>query len=787
MFTKRKVDQTNRPTITINSILLMRMSPPHQSQSEFTTINSTPNKQIKSDIDSVIPSPYRRLHTDLENLLVHEDNFDNHSSSLSLSSLSSSYSSSTNLISNITLNSSSSSSLSKMENLFQKDGENNINILTKNNKPVLSENSKEYPKSPTKTLWVGNLEGGVDKTLIYKIFGKFGTINSIRLVLNKKCAFINYEKVEHATSAKNALNGDDIGGNIVKIKYSSPITSDSCPSTNFSSSLDIANAPQQQNSVWIGQLGEEVTAQMLRESFSPFGNIESIKLLEGKGCAFINFSSLDDANRARQDMMGRVVGSSVLRTGYCKNPTLFPSGSSMSSLNGSSDGCFNSTLYTKVIPSTKDLFRENGDHMPPSLISEMREWKRILKHFDGACGDVGDQEQQQFRHWISEKLISLISLASIDPIGNVIVQKAVEIVDIQCLREIIYSIQKWIPTIGVHKNGTWAMQKILKVISKQNGPEGFSLQTQVAEAIKPYVVALMHDQFGNYVIQGCLPFKDNQFIFDAFYNESYLISSNRFGSRSMKSCLEHSNVTSSQRKYVAMALLNYSGILVNDYNSCIVLNWMLDSVEDLPSCAEYLTTILKDEFMNMAIGSKPKSALLMKIVKSSESNSLIKGVVIDKLFPISSVSFEEEYRTILKDETSAEIIKLLLLNGDLGDRIRISNKIFPIIKEINRLPHLVELEGILESIKDQIDNVDSLSEFNLPSKGSSNAVGGPCNTDINFASIKKNNFPEMSPAIKARIDLKDDINSASSSSLIIDLSQKDSFGPGLLNKEQQEP
>ena len=50
-------------------------------------------------------------------------------------------------------------------------------------------------------------------------------------------------------------------------------------------------------------------------------------------------------------------------------------------------------------------------------------------------------------------------------------------------------------TIGIHKNGTWAAQKIIECVST---PEELSL---IAQNLRPYTPPLLLDQFGNYVVQ----------------------------------------------------------------------------------------------------------------------------------------------------------------------------------------------------------------------------------------------------------------------------------------------
>jgi protein JSN1 len=49
--------------------------------------------------------------------------------------------------------------------------------------------------------------------------------------------------------------------------------------------------------------------------------------------------------------------------------------------------------------------------------------------------------------------------------------------------------------IGIHKNGTWAAQKIIECVQS---PDEASL---IGQYLRPYVPPLLLDQFGNYVVQ----------------------------------------------------------------------------------------------------------------------------------------------------------------------------------------------------------------------------------------------------------------------------------------------
>lgn len=74
-------------------------------------------------------------------------------------------------------------------------------------------------------------------------------------------------------------------------------------------------------SLWIGNIDMSVSEDDLRQMFSPYGAIESLRLLSEKECAFINFVSLDDAVRAKDDVLGKLngrIGQCIVRVGFGK-------------------------------------------------------------------------------------------------------------------------------------------------------------------------------------------------------------------------------------------------------------------------------------------------------------------------------------------------------------------------------------------------------------------------------------------------------------------------------------
>lgn len=107
----------------------------------------------------------------------------------------------------------------------------------------------------------------------------------------------------------------------------------------------------------------------------------------------------------------------------------------------------------------------------------------------------------------------------------------------------IQKIAPYLASIGIHKNGTWAAQKIIDTATTE---EQIHL---ICSNIAPYVPLLLLDQFGNYVVQCCLcmgPTR-NQYIFDAIVDKCWEIGQGRFGARAVRAILENHSVSKDQQ------------------------------------------------------------------------------------------------------------------------------------------------------------------------------------------------------------------------------------------------
>ena len=139
-------------------------------------------------------------------------------------------------------------------------------------------------------------------------------------------------------------------------------------------------------------------------------------------------------------------------------------------------------------------------------------------------------------------LINLLQLAS-DYVGNTVIQKLFERTSAHLRFAMLERIAPHLAMIGIHKNGTWAAQKIIECCISE---EEMNL---INSNLRPFAPPLMCDSLGNYVCAGTLRFASpwSDYIFDAMMDRMWDIAQNRFGARCMRTCLESPHTSLYQR------------------------------------------------------------------------------------------------------------------------------------------------------------------------------------------------------------------------------------------------
>ncbi|CAG8517082.1 10778_t:CDS:2 [Ambispora gerdemannii] len=511
------------------------------------------------------------------------------------------------------------------------------------------------PQTPTRSLWIGNIDPSLTTQDLNQLFSPFGNIESLRLLPDKECGFVNFARVEDAVRAKDDIMnrmGGRVGNCIVRVGYGK---SDALNSHDLSLSSQTQLQPTR--ALWVGNIPTSTTPQTLQNIFSPYGAIESARVLTHKNCGFVNFEKLDDAIKAKKSLHGKeVLGSAVgpVKIGYAKvqskpSPSSSPEPESptihhepenynnmmmMLMVNASGGLTEKQLMMRELSGGLDDDIDDVNDNRPPTNYftsippvrdpnpnrkpdaSRLREIRKRL--------DSGHCLAKEVEALASEVLEECVELSS-DYIGNTVIQKLFERCSDNTKMKMLEKIAPHMATIGIHKNGTWAAQKIIDCVKTP------SQMNIITTKVKPYTPPLLLDQFGNYVVQCCLRLgtQRNQFIFDAMVDRCLEVAQGRFGARAMRACLESQYVSKKQQKQVAIAIVMNAVPLSTNPNGALLLTWLLDT-SSFPGRYRILAPRLANHLGHLCT-HKLASLTVLKIINQRQEPDA-RDITISSLF-----------------------------------------------------------------------------------------------------------------------------------------------------------
>lgn len=223
--------------------------------------------------------------------------------------------------------------------------------------------------------------------------------------------------------------------------------------------------------------------------------------------------------------------------------------------------------------------------------------------------------------------------------------------------------------IGVHKNGTWLVQKVIQLARTPQ-----QMDTIVA-AVKPYTVQLLLDQVGNYVVQGCLRLTDgrNQFVFDAMTLWCLELGTGRYGARAMRTCLESAATTPAQHRQVANAIVQSALHLSTNPNGVLLVTWLLET-SGLSGRYRMLAPLFSPHVGQFAC-DKLASTIIVKLI-NQRSETDARDAIFDALF--FADGWRERLREVLGDFAHGVALLQKILSStyvDGEDKVRVADRI----------------------------------------------------------------------------------------------------------------
>ncbi|KAJ5138958.1 Armadillo-like helical [Penicillium bovifimosum] len=470
---------------------------------------------------------------------------------------------------------------------------------------MADENNQD---GPTRALWIGSIPVSTTVTSLEAIFGMYGKIESTRVLTHKNCGFVNFDRVDSAVQAKSLLNGKEIfpGAGPVRIGY--------------------AKVPGASATGTPGANG-------IQSSPTPDPNFGS-NLVAADGSDRTDQANVVPQIPALADLLPEMM-QIVQEFGASEDD--------LQNITNSIQTSIAFQAFEDEIPSVQEPSQ--------SRMFDAPRLRDIRKRIDnGACSI------QEIEETAEAMLPEIAELAS-DYLGNTVVQKLFEFCSEVTKEQMLSQIAPHLAEIGVHKNGTWAAQKIIDVAKT---PTQMQL---IVDALRPYTVPLFLDQYGNYVLQCCLRFASpfNSFIFESMLSRMWEIAQGRFGARAMRACLESHHSTKDQQRMLASAIALHSVQLATNANGALLLTWFLDTCT-FPRRRTVLAPRLVPHLVHLCTHKVAYLTVLKVINQRNEPEA--RDIVLKALFFSPG---DEVLEKILSDQTSGATLIFKVLTTPFFD------------------------------------------------------------------------------------------------------------------------
>ncbi|KAK9946564.1 hypothetical protein M0R45_012023 [Rubus argutus] len=198
---------------------------------------------------------------------------------------------------------------------------------------TFSTGDKRSDNAPDLSIFVGDLAADVTDSLLHETFSsKYPSVKAAKVVFDantgrsKGYGFVRFGDENERSQAMTEMNGIYCSSRPMRIGAATPRKSsgyqqqvgyalNGTPTQGFQSDGDATNT-----TIFVGGLDPNVTDEDLRQPFSQYGEIVSVKIPVGKGCGFVQFANRNNAEEALPKLNGSVIGKQTVRLSWGRNP-----------------------------------------------------------------------------------------------------------------------------------------------------------------------------------------------------------------------------------------------------------------------------------------------------------------------------------------------------------------------------------------------------------------------------------------------------------------------------------
>ncbi|VDI28545.1 nucleolysin TIA-1/TIAR [Mytilus galloprovincialis] len=214
-----------------------------------------------------------------------------------------------------------------------------VNWATSPSSAPKQDTSKHYH------IFVGDLSMDMEQQQLKEAFQPFGEISDCKIIKDpqtlksKGYGFVSFVKKVDAENAIQSMNGQWLGSRPIRTNWATRKPPAPVPKEVKQLSYDevYSQSSSTNCTVYCGGLTQNLTEELMRQTFTQFGQIQEIRVFKDKGYSFIRFSEKQAAAQAICQVNGTMVAEQQVKCSWGKESNE-PSQTNSSAGGGSGNG-----------------------------------------------------------------------------------------------------------------------------------------------------------------------------------------------------------------------------------------------------------------------------------------------------------------------------------------------------------------------------------------------------------------------------------------------------------------
>ncbi|WOL10393.1 polyadenylate-binding protein RBP45-like [Canna indica] len=182
------------------------------------------------------------------------------------------------------------------------------------------------------TIFVGDLAADVTDYLLQETFkNRYSSVKGAKVVTDKLTGrskgygFVRFGDLNEQTSAMTEMNGVYCSTRPMRIgqaanRKTSVSQQYAADGSHQNSQGTESDSDPNNTTIFVGGLDPNVTDDLLRQAFSPYGELVYVKIPVGKRCGFVQFANRTNAEEALRLLNGSPLGGQNIRLSWGRSP-----------------------------------------------------------------------------------------------------------------------------------------------------------------------------------------------------------------------------------------------------------------------------------------------------------------------------------------------------------------------------------------------------------------------------------------------------------------------------------